>query len=264
MSVFVSTSCLRGGRDALTVIRKFVDAGIRHIEIGSAHASTSGLNEILTLPGLHLAAHGPFTGRLAPRGASLFSSDPDIRDAVVTQIEEALRLCAAFGAAFYTFHPLGPSEGAPDWDAGVQALKRIAAVASGLNIVAGLENVHYGLSGSPGIAGQAARLKDLIDSVASERMRALIDLGHLKLAAAQGETDPVKFIQEMGPLAIAVHVHDNDGVTDGHLPVEKDSEVLSWLQRPELGGLPVIVETTRQTIEGILEQVRFVEAVIGK
>lgn len=143
-------------------------------------------------------------------------------------------------------------------------MKRVADVASSLNMTTGLENVHYGLSGSPGIAGQAACLKDLIDEVASERMRVLIDLGHLKLAAAQGETDPVKFIQEMGPLAIAVHVHDNDGVTDGHLPVEKDSEVVAWLQRPELCGLPVIVETTRQTMEGILEQVRLVEAITGK
>lgn len=264
MPIFVSTSCLRGGRDALTVIRKFVASGIRHIEIGSAHASTTGLNELLAIPGLSLAAHGDFGGRATPRGASLFSPDAELREAAAQQVEESLRLCAALGAAMYTFHPAAPGMAAVAWDDGVEALKRIAAVAGEVGVGLGVENVHYGEMGGPTALNRADRLLELLDRVSMPALKILIDLGHLKLAAARGEVNPIEFIRALAPFALAVHVHDNNGLSDGHLPVREGSDAASWLALPELRGLPLIVETTRQSMDDILGQISVIERITGR
>lgn len=227
MPIYVSTSCLRGGRDALTVIRKYVEAGIRHIEVGSAHASTSGLNELLAIPGLSLAAHGVFIGRETPRGASLFSPDFGLREAAVQQTEESIRLCAALGASFYTFHPAAPGETGVAWDDGIDALGRVARVAAEVGIVLGIENVHYGEKGGLWALNRADRFLELLDRVSMPSLKVLIDLGHLKLAASQGEVDPIGFIRTLAPFTLAVHVHDNDGRSDEHLPVHEGGDVSS-------------------------------------
>lgn len=262
MAVYVSTSCLKGGRDALTVVRKYVDAGIRHIELGSAHASTVGLNELLTFPGLRLAAHGTFTGRTAPRGTSLFSRDEQERLIQIKQIKEDIRLCSALGAAFYTFHPLAPGDIDSDWQAGVAALREVAREAEEVGIPVGIENVHYGKLGHTGLLDRAEEMQSLIKEIGSPMLKVLLDLGHLKLAAVQEQLDPVHFIRLLAPYTIAIHVHDNDGKTDEHLPLNADSEVAQWIKMSELSNIPVILEVTRQTMPDILHQLALLEWLI--
>ena len=84
-------------------------------------------------------------------------------------------------------------------------------------------------------------LADLVDRVPGARIA--LDLGHAALA--EGGSLP----EDLGERLAWVELHDNDGRTDGHLPLGQGrgrGRVLHRLRdlgRPVAGGLPLVIET---------------------
>jgi sugar phosphate isomerase/epimerase len=59
-------------------------------------------------------------------------------------------------------------------------------------------------------------LKLLIEGVGSVHLRACLDSGHINLYS---EVAPEVWLKELGPLIAELHLHDNNGKVDDHLPL---------------------------------------------
>lgn len=58
-------------------------------------------------------------------------------------------------------------------------------------------------------------LRRLVDTVASERFRVCVDTGHLNVYS---KADPAEWLEVLGDHVAEVHLHDNHGRRDEHLP----------------------------------------------
>lgn len=76
---------------------------------------------------------------------------------------------------------------------------------SGIQVV--MENV---------FENSAVMLRDAIDSIGSDSMGFCLDVGH---ANCFSKTDPLEWIEVMGHRLTHLHLHQNDGSADQHLPL---------------------------------------------
>lgn len=165
-----------------------------------------------------LSVHGPFL-HLIPGAV-----DPLIAEATATRMRQAVAYAHEFGAKNLILHH-GYFDGAR-FDQGW--LKRslifwrniLAVLPEGLTIH--LENVHE-LTPELQLA--------LIDEIADQRLGICLDIGH---AHAYSSVPTVDWVTSLGKRISYVHLHDNDGCGDQHLPLGQGNiplqEVLSALE----------------------------------
>ncbi len=82
----------------------------------------------------------------------------------------------------------------------------------------------------------------LFDSIKSMSLGILLDTGHLNVTAYTYNFNPMEFIYELTSKIKAIHLHDNDGIIDSHLPVRKNRWMLDTLHLPQFAETPIIVE----------------------
>ena len=152
--------------------------------------------------------HGPWR---APRD----STDEDRRERF-EKMSRALLIAKLFGAEYMAIHPLMPFGGdSPDnpdelYEINKRFFTDLSSVASELGVVVCLENMpfrNFPLSPSK-------RIYELIKDVGMSSLKMCLDVGHAHIL---GESlwDTVHLIAD--ELRI-LHVHDNDGENDIHLP----------------------------------------------
>lgn len=154
-----------------------------------------------------------FTGIRAIHGAFYHlipgAIDPLIRDATAARMRQAVGFAREMGASHLIFHHGYP--GRARFDAGWVARsalfwREILSVApDGLNIH--LENAH---EASPDLQ------QALIDQINDPRLGICLDIGH---AHAFSSTPVIDWITALGERITYVHLHDNDGSADQHLPL---------------------------------------------
>lgn len=122
-----------------------------------------------------------------------------------------LHMAADLGATVLMVHPSRfgmETDGGPDWP----AVRDLCARARDLGVTFGLENVPSGLP----------TLRQALDRVgrdpAATGLGICIDTGHANLSYTQDGVPPVRFVEELRETIVEVHVHDNDGEADQHLP----------------------------------------------
>lgn len=159
---------------------------------------------------------------------NLGSVNRRIRQAAVDDVKEALEFAWEIGASAVAVHaspgilamPGGEwsrKTSSPQIRGGlerqeqylVQALQELADFAPGLYLC--LENLVYPheLYRSP------AEMRELVRKVGRPNVRATLDVGH----AVVSGYDPVDFVHENAGLISHVHLHDNHGTVDEHLPL---------------------------------------------
>ncbi len=200
---------------------------------------------------LHASIHGPNLASLNPRLAAASTED----------LLETAELAAELGARVVVFHPgTLPGEyigvpGALDRarDALRRALERAVPRAEELGVVLALENK------------QKSKGRDLVLTpqehvellVEFPGLKACLDFGHLHTLGL----DPRGFVTALGDKLVHVHLHDNHGEGDEHLPLGQGT--LDWkgalgalreagyrgtviLEIPDLEGLVGSVEAVRR------------------
>jgi sugar phosphate isomerase/epimerase len=82
----------------------------------------------------------------------------------------------------------------------------------------------------------------LFAEIHDDLLGVLLDLGHLRVTAKTLGFDKADFIEAVAPTIGGFHLHDNDGDSDQHLPVQAGSWALSVLVQERFNGRPVVVE----------------------
>ena len=100
---------------------------------------------------------------------------------------------------------------------------------------------------------QIENFQRIADDLDQLPVGALVDVGHAHIVASggeQGAMSEAEYIERMPLKIVEVHVHDNDGATDQHLPLGEGTVVIE----PILGALE------RKGFDGIIT----LEYVMGK
>jgi sugar phosphate isomerase/epimerase len=155
-----------------------------------------------------VSVHGPLGN------ASLASINPGIWSESVRQYLAAVELAHDIGAAVLVVHPgdlRDPRFFVDFTRLAEEALGRLARRAEELGVVLAVENCgpyHAGVDRT------AADLRSLITRTGSSHVRACLDIGH-----AAVNRNAAELVELLGTDIVHLHVHDNHGQRDEHLPV---------------------------------------------
>jgi len=155
-----------------------------------------------------VSVHGPLGN------ASLASINPGIWRESVRQYLGAVELAHDIGGTVLVVHPGDLRDQrffAEFTRLSEEALGRLARRAEELGIVLAVENCgpyHAGVDRS------AADLASLIKHADSSRLKACLDIGH-----AAVNNNAVELVRLLGKDIVHLHVHDNHGQRDEHLPI---------------------------------------------
>jgi len=155
-----------------------------------------------------VSVHGPLGN------ASLASINPGIWRESLRQYLGAIELASDIGAAILVVHPgdlRDPRFFADFTRLAGEALGRLARKAEELGVMLAVENCgpyHAGVDRS------AADLRSLITMAGSPQVRACLDVGHAAVNRNMSE-----LVALLGKDIVHLHVHDNHGQRDEHLPV---------------------------------------------
>jgi sugar phosphate isomerase/epimerase len=218
-------------------IRSVSTLGVKNVELGPFKDPPSepargvdgreitAVKEALEESGIRPASmHAPYNGEY-----DFGSLDERAREVSVGHHVRHLGYCSELGATYYVVHPGGLLYGRFDeqtkravwphdhkfaeklWNINVHVLSRLEDAAKGLGVRVCLEN---GWFNDPNFM----TVEDFIGMVRGtgrDNVGACIDTGHANIGMG---IKPADLLRRMGPLVWALHLHDNDGSGDLHLP----------------------------------------------
>jgi sugar phosphate isomerase/epimerase len=190
---------------------------------------------------------------------NLATLTPYLREAAVRQTVRCLELAAYLEAEFLVVHAgnlnrnYSPSL-LPEARACLhESLATLAAEAEASGVEVAVENGWRG-ENHP-IITDGADHAAVVEKVGSTSVRALFDVGH----ANTFDVDLAEQLQRVRPLLAGIHIHDNSGRFDEHLPLGKGTVEQGVFQGCFEVGVPVIVEVN--TLADIDASIAYLEAV---
>ncbi len=145
---------------------------------------------------------------------NLTSENKAIREASFSEYKKSIEFAGMIGASHVVIHPGFCFSPVFDrklaQDRATDYINQLCEVAKPLNVKLVIENVGYNGS-SMFTQDEFASFLDSIDETAGY----LIDTGHAHLNG----WDIPKLIKDTKERLLAIHIHDNSGVADEHLPV---------------------------------------------
>ena len=168
----------------------------------------AAVGNILREAGRFVTFHGPFMD-LRPGGI-----DPKIRQASLERFRRLFEIAAAFHPQSIVFHPSYDekyyvSSGRKWLGNSIDTWSQLVPLAEGLDARIALENVY---EADPGYLGL------LLDALPRERVGFCFDTGHFNVFSGV----PLEaWMDRLGSRLIEIHLHDNQGGLDEHLPVGK-------------------------------------------
>ena len=154
--------------------------------------------------------HAPFADDI-----DISSLEPAGREHALAEILRAVEAAASLGVHYFVIHPGPENSDIPSREERLlrienvcSILERVAARCGELGIQCVLENKLPHL-----MFGQSADLLWILTCLKGNRVGACLDTGHAHLA---GELFPL--VHKMAPYLRLLHVHDNKGHGDDHLP----------------------------------------------
>lgn len=190
-----------------------VDAGLCpevYIDAGSLATlepdSLTELGGVLEDKGLSVTIHGPYMD-MSPGGA-----DEGVRRLTEEKFSRLISVTIPLKPEVITLHA-GYDERYFDGDSALwlrQSIKTwtlLAREAELAGTVLALENI---------FEARPDTLKDLVEAIGSPSLRICIDSGHLNLYS---DVAMEEWFSSIGPYIAELHIHDNFGIKDDHLPV---------------------------------------------
>lgn len=197
--------------------------------------------------GLRVTFHAPFMD-LRP-GAI----DPAIRQVTAERLRRVFDLIPWFRPRSIVCHPSFDSRyyvsAERQWiDNSVETWRGLLTYVRGTETIIALENVYER-------GPQQIRL--LMDALDSPQVRFCFDTGH---ANAFGEAPPAEWMEALGGMLGEVHIHDNNGTADEHLPVGEGTfpfpELLAMIRERKLNPILTLESHSEKTLHRMLENLR--------
>jgi sugar phosphate isomerase/epimerase len=206
------------------------EIGFNHESLDRFHpADFKKIADVLVGAGLRTTIHAPF---MDLRPGAL---DPKIRQVTVDRIRQVFDLAPAFRPRSIVFHPSFDERYYVSTEAlwlenSIATWQYFLPLAEEMDTLIALENV-YETDPKP--------LKALLASIDSPTICFCFDTGHFNAFARSPLND---WIRELGLLTGQLHLHDNHGITDEHLPLGEGNFPFHDLlqQLTEMGKKPII------------------------
>jgi sugar phosphate isomerase/epimerase len=287
MSIIVSTSCLNGYSCLIDLVKDLLSAGLNRIELGASLPVSEREIEYLFKMDAQFSVHNYFPPAATPFVLNLASSTDKYLADSLNMARNAVDLTAKFGSAYYGVH----SGFRTDLDAAslggrlvhgsiepydrsykrfVKSLQSLCDYAKDQNIAIGVEpNVITKALLTDGRNGlllicEPWEISALLRDVSRDNLRILLDMGHLSVASASLGFNREEFLNLAAPHTIAIHLHDNDGLSDTHQPVQSGSWVFDVLRRREFRELPVIVEAKFDNVTDLCRHVDWLKKELNR
>ncbi len=181
-----------------------------HLDYRDAQAVQEAAVRLDTLGMEAYSFHAPFADAI-----DISSLDPACREHALAEILRAVEAAAQLGVHYVVIHPGPENADIPSREERVlrienvcSVLDRVALRCSELGIQCVLENKLPHL-----LFGQSSDLLWILTCMKGNRVGACLDTGHAFLA---GDLNPL--VYKMAPYLRLLHVHDNKGHGDDHLP----------------------------------------------
>ena len=135
------------------------------------------------------------------------------------KMEKSIRATRILGSRYWVIHPLMPcgwedmatGQAAETWKINVAFFEKLLPIAAANDVVICLENTPF-----PAFSlGTPEQVLTFIRHFGSDHLKMCLDTGHVAVIPGLSLADAVR--QGAGEIA-ALHVHDNDGKVDSHLP----------------------------------------------
>jgi sugar phosphate isomerase/epimerase len=193
----------------------FVDLTLEPPAAAPDHIDPVAVRAALDRHGLGVVAH---TAWFLPFGSPFAS----IREACLGEFRRALQVGHRVGASIMNVHFSKPprffsQEQAVEWQS--EILARLCDEAAGLGVAVVLEHIPYGGS------EQLENIVAIMDRVPLLRFH--LDSGHAKLE--RGYDRWHDYLERLGQKLLHVHLSENDGTSDQHLPLGASShQTTNW------------------------------------
>ena len=146
-----------------------------------------------------------------------------IRQAALEEFRKALKVTKAIGATVMNTHfgklpPFFSAEQAVEWNA--ETLKPLCEEAADIGITVALEHIPHGGH------DQLEIFAEIMEQV--PQLRFHIDSGHTKVERHYDRWD--EYLEQLGDKLVHVHLSDNDGTADQHLPLGAPRSSTDWAE----------------------------------
>lgn len=186
------------------------------------------------------AVHAPFSAS----DENLAAPDESDRIRAVEKTRECIIAAARLGASVVVVHPgvnMGENPDVPGMIArSVESIRHLATAAEANGVRIAVESLPPSYLG-----GRIDQLREIVDGVESDAVGVCLDTGHAHLGG-----DVAEWIHALGRRIIAIHMHDNDGTGDQHLPPGEGS--IDWPRVAE--ALQVVEYCEPITLESTIVQ----------
>jgi sugar phosphate isomerase/epimerase len=168
----------------------------------------NNISKLLKENALKCTVHAPFSD--LPLGAS----EKSVRVAIVSRIKKSLDFSKNFNAASVVIHT-GYEEFCHNWlgdkwtDNLIDSLRQITDYAKKNELDINIENV---FEHNPGLH------QKIFENIKEENLGFCLDIGHTRVFS---KTELIIWLQELKTKLCQLHLHDNMGKKDDHLPVGK-------------------------------------------
>ena len=203
---------------------------------GGGEARWRQIKELLKSHGLLPTVHASYVE------LNLSSLNPHLREAALRQTLRCLELAAYLEAEFLVVHAGNlnrdyPPSLLPEARSSLhESLATLSAEAKAAGVTVALENGWKG-ENYPLITNGDEHAA-LIKEVASPALKALLDVGHANTFGV----DLASYLKRLQPYLAGIHLHDNSGIRDEHLPLGTGTIEGAVIQRCFEAGVPVILE----------------------
>jgi sugar phosphate isomerase/epimerase len=201
------------------------------------------LNELKASFGLEYVVHAPW-GDL-----NIASLNPCFRRFMLKRLIRSLNFASLLGARLWIFHP-GAHSGlsilhpGKDLEVHLASIRDLLRIADDLGISISIENMP---EPSTMILKRVEDFEEFYREMAGEKVGIAFDVGH---ANTVGQIHG--FLDRLRDKIVHIHVHDNHGLMDEHLPIGKGTvdwfSVVSFLRKEHFDGL-IMVETLENPLE---------------
>ncbi len=288
--IFVSTSCLKIGkneeRDLFRVLETYRKLGIKNIELGSMHPEIRDFSPLFRFKkkvDVNFIVHGFFPPAKNPFFINLASQNNERLRASMDFVRNSIDFCRKIDAKIYSMHggylfdwsenfPKGSRTILPgvfDHDSAFEGLMKnvqvVADYASENGIKIAIENcgvVEY-KGKVMSLLHDKEEFKTLFKHVRNKNLGLLIDTGHLRKSSNRLGFSYSGFIKAMQNKVFELHVHQNNGKEDQHLPL-KDASWLKDFDKSALKKAAVTIEAMNMEGDEIMNNLEFIDKIIKK